>query len=114
VSSLVADVIMPPIGLILGKVDFSNLFINLSGTAYASVKAAKDAGAATLNYGIFLNTVIEFVVVAFAVYFVIVRPYARMRKADAPPPVNTKPCPFCATDIPNAATRCPNCTSNLA
>jgi large conductance mechanosensitive channel len=114
VTSLVSDVIMPPIGLLLGRVDFSNLFINLSGTAYSSVRQAKDAGAATLNYGIFVNTIIEFAIVAFAVYFFIVQPYTRLKKTVAPQPApNTKPCPFCVTDIPAAATRCPNCTSHL-
>jgi len=112
VTSLVNDIIMPPIGLILGRVDFSNLFISLSGVAYPSVAAAKEAGAPTLNYGLFLNTIIEFVIVAFAVYFFIVQPYTRLKKGE-PAPANTKPCPFCATDIPIAAKRCPHCTSNL-
>ena len=112
VTSLVNDIIMPPIGLVLGRVDFSNLFINLSSVSYPSVAAAKAAGAATLNFGIFLNTLIEFVIVAFAVYFFIVQPYQRFRGPAKPAPA-TKQCPFCATDIPAAARRCPHCTSTL-
>jgi large conductance mechanosensitive channel len=112
VTSLVADILMPPFGLILGKVDFSNLFINISGKTYASLPEAKAAGAATINYGIFLNNVVDFVIVAFAI-FILVRMVNRWNK---PVPVAvepTKECPFCATKISARATRCPNCTSEL-
>jgi large conductance mechanosensitive channel len=112
VTSLVADILMPPFGLILGKVDFSNLFINISGKTYASLPEAKAAGAATINYGIFLNNVVDFVIVAFAI-FILVRMVNRWNK---PVPVAvepTKECPFCATKISAKATRCPNCTSEL-
>lgn len=111
VKSLVDNVIMPPIGLLLGRVDFSNLFINLSMTQYPNLDAAKKAGAATIAYGLFVNTVINFVIVAFAV-FLLVRQINRMYK-QAPPAPATKDCPFCATAIPPAAVRCPHCTSEL-
>lgn len=113
VTSLVNDVIMPPIGLLLGRVDFSGLYINLSGTAYASLAAAKEAGAPTLNYGIFLNSVIEFAIVAFAV-FLLVRQVNRLMPKKADGPATTKDCPYCLSSIPLGATRCPNCTSELA
>ena len=118
VKSLVDDVIMPPIGLLLGKVDFSNLYVLLhEGTKapppYASLADAKAAGAVTLNYGAFINTLISFIIIAAAV-FLLVRLVSKLHKAPAPPPPSTKPCPFCATDIPLAAKRCPNCTSQLA
>lgn len=112
VGSLVNDVLMPPIGLMLGKVDFSNLFVNLSGTAYDSVAAAKAAGAPTLNYGLFLNTVLEFLIVAFAV-FLVVKQANRLRREPAPAAPTTKDCPHCLTAIPLKATRCPACTSQL-
>jgi large conductance mechanosensitive channel len=112
VSSLVNDIIMPPIGLLLGRINFSDLFINLSGTAYTSVKAAKDAGAATINYGVFLNTVINFIIVAFVV-FLLVKQVNRMKKEPAPAEPNTKECPYCLSAIPIKATRCPHCTSQL-
>ena len=114
VNSLVNDVIMPPIGLILGKVDFSNLFINLSGTPYESLKAAKDVGAATVNYGLFLNALIDFVIVAFAVFLMVRSVNKLHRKTEAASPApTTKECPFCATSISLKASRCPNCTSQL-
>ncbi len=115
VSSLVNDIIMPPLGLILGQVDFSNLFINLSGQAYASLAEAQAAGAATINYGLFINNIVDFVIVAFAI-FIVVRQINRMtRKPAAPAPApTTQPCPFCLTAIPLKATRCPACTSQLA
>lgn len=114
VTSLVNDVVMPPIGLILGHVDFSNLFLNLSGTHYASVADAKKAGAATLNYGVFLNTVIEFLIIAFVV-FLLVRAVNKMFAKPEPAAAPTaKDCPFCYSSIPIKATRCPNCTSQLA
>ena len=112
VTSLVNDIIMPPLGVLLGKVDFSNLFINLSGKAYASLADAKTAGAATINYGLFINTLIDFIIVAFII-FLMVRGINHMKKAPAPAPATptTKECPFCYTQIPLKATRCPNCTS---
>lgn len=114
VTSFVNDILMPPIGLLLGKVDFASLFINLSGQDYASLAAAKEAGAATINYGVFLNTVLDFVIVAFVIFFV-VRALNRLKKEEpaAPAAPTTKPCPYCFTDIPIKATRCPHCTSQL-
>ena len=114
VTSLVNDVLMPPIGLLLGKVDFSNLFITLSGRHFDSVAQAKAAGAATLNYGLFMNTVINFLIISFAI-FLLVRQVNRLRAkpAPAPPAPAVKDCPFCFSSIPQRATRCPNCTSEL-
>jgi large conductance mechanosensitive channel len=112
VSSLVSDVLMPPIGKMLGGADFSNLFINLSEGSYPSVAAAKAAGAVTINYGVFLNAVIDFVIIAL-VLFLVVKAMNTMKKAEAPPPPATKECPQCCTAIPVKATRCPACTSNL-
>lgn len=112
ITSFVTDVLMPPIGLLLGKVDFSNLFINMSGTVYPSIAAAKAAGAATLNYGVFFNTIIDFLIVALAIFFV-VKQMNRLKRAEAPAPVTTKDCPFCASSIPIKATRCPHCTSEI-
>ncbi len=112
VTSLVGDIIMPPIGKLLGKVDFSNLFVNLSDKPVASVADAKKAGIATLNYGLFINTVFEFIIVAFAV-FLLVRQINRLKKEAPPPPPNTRDCPYCVSAIPVAATRCPHCTSQL-
>ncbi|MBP1763568.1 MAG: mechanosensitive ion channel protein MscL [Firmicutes bacterium] len=112
ITSFVNDVLMPPIGLLLGKVDFSNLFINLSSGSYPTLKAAKDAGAVTLNYGVFLNTVIDFLIVAFAIYLLIVQINRLKREPEKLPPT-TKECPFCFSAIPLKASRCPNCTSTL-
>jgi large conductance mechanosensitive channel len=118
VNSLVQDVIMPPIGLLLGNIDFSNFFAVLKegrvAGPYASVAAAKAAGAVTLNYGVFINTIISFVIVAFAV-FLLVRTINRLRRQEEiPPPVpTTKECIYCFSKIPIQATRCPNCTSEL-
>lgn len=114
ITSFVNDVIMPPIGLLLGNVDFSNLFINLSSTPYKSLAEAQNAGAPTLNYGLFLNTVIDFLIVAFVIFFVI-RTANRLQKARqaSPPEPTTKDCPYCLSTIPIKATRCPNCTSQL-
>jgi len=114
VKSLVNDVIMPPIGLLLGKVDFTNLFIDLSGVGYDSLAAAQEAGAATINYGLFINAIVNFVIVAWVI-FVLVRQLDRFEKKEpeAPAAPTTKTCPFCATDVPIAAVRCPHCTSQL-
>lgn len=114
VSSLVSDILMPPLGMLLGKLDFSNLFISLNGQTYVSLKAAQDAGAATLNYGLFINAVIDFLIVAFAI-FLLVKQINRLKRAEpAPTPApTTKDCPFCCTAIPLAASRCPHCTSEL-
>jgi len=119
VSSFVSDVIMPPIGLLLGRVDFTNLYVILTAGQtpgpYASLAAAQQAGAVTLNYGMFINRIISFLIVAFAL-FLIIRSMNRLkRKAEAPAPAPaTKDCPFCATAIPLKAVRCPHCTSELA
>jgi large conductance mechanosensitive channel len=125
VTSLVNDVIMPPIGLALGKVDFQNLFAVIKqGTTpgpYASLALAKAAGAVSINYGVFINTIITFLIIAAVVFFFIVRPIGQMRAreaakavaAAAPATATTKECPFCSTNIPIKATRCPNCTSQL-
>ena len=112
VTSFVGDVLMPPIGVVLGQVDFSNLFLNLSGKSYATLAEAKAAGAATLNYGMFINTVIDFLIVVFVI-FLLVRQVNRWK---TPPPVATpatKDCPYCCSAIPIKATRCPSCTSEL-
>ncbi len=119
VKSFVADVIMPPIGMLLGNVDFSNLFIVLKQGAtvgpYLTLKDAADAGAVTLNYGTFINTVISFIIVAFAVFMVIksMNKMKRKEEAPAPAPATTKDCPFCFSTIAIKATRCPNCTSEI-
>jgi len=112
VTSFVSDVLMPPIGLLLGKVDFSNLFINMSGKMFESLADAKKAGAATLNYGLFLNTTIDFLIVGFAI-FLMVRQVNRMKRQAVAPAPTTRECPFCYTAIPIKATRCPHCTSEL-
>jgi large conductance mechanosensitive channel len=112
VNSLVNDILMPPIGLLIQRVDFKDLFVNLSGTSYATLTEAKTAGAPTLNYGIFLNTVFEFVIVAFAI-FLLIRFVNRMRTQPQPPPPNEKECSFCRMSVPLAASRCPHCTSEL-
>jgi large conductance mechanosensitive channel len=111
VSSLVEDVIMPPIGRLIGHVNFSELFINLSDKSYATLKDAKADGAATLNYGIFLNSVITFLIVAFVVFLVVQLVNRWTRKPEAP---TTKDCPQCAMAIPLAAKRCGHCTTQLA
>jgi len=113
VSSLVNDIIMPPIGLALGHVDFSNKYISLAGAHPDTLADAKKAGAVTIAYGSFLNTIIEFLIVAFAVFLLIKWVNRIMPKPAAAPP-STKDCAFCKTSIPVAATRCPNCTSQLS
>lgn len=114
VTSLVDDVLMPPIGLVLGRVDFTNLFVDLSGKHYPSLAAAKAAGAPTINYGIFLNTVLSFLIVAFVV-FLIVREFNKLRRGEEKPAAEpvVKECPYCLSSIPIKASRCPNCTSEL-
>lgn len=106
VNSLVKDIIMPPIGLLLGGVDFENLYWSLNGKSYPSLKAAHDAGAATINYGLFINTVIVFIIVAFVVFLI-----GRKLLEPAPPSPDTKACPRCGETVLRVATRCPQCTS---
>jgi large conductance mechanosensitive channel len=112
ITSFVSDILMPPIGLALGKVDFANLYITLSGGHYETLKAAKEAGAVTINYGLFLGTVIDFLIVAFVIFLVIKQINRMKRKPDEPAP-STHECPFCLSSIPIKATRCPHCTSDL-
>jgi len=120
VNSVVKDIIMPPIGLALGNVDFVNLFVvlkeGLTPGPYASLAAAQAAGAVTINYGTFINAVVNLLIIAAVVFFLIVRPIAKMqalKKAKEPAAPTTKECPYCATSIPIKAGRCPNCTSEL-
>jgi large conductance mechanosensitive channel len=114
INSFVNDLLMPPIGLLLGKVDFANLFVSLTGRPYPSVAAAKAAGAPTLNYGMFINNVINFMIVGFVV-FLVVKQVNRMQGPPPPPTAaTTRPCPQCAMEIPKAARRCPHCTSDLS
>ncbi len=112
VSSLVDDIIMPPIGLLLGKVDFANLFISLDGNVYASLAAAKTAGAPTWNYGLFINTLINFLIVSFAI-FLLIKQVNKLQKPEPAKEPETKDCPYCQTSIPIKATRCPHCTSQV-
>lgn len=116
VTSLVNDVIMPPFGVITGKVDFKNLYINLSGTDYPTLDAAKAAGAATINYGAFINVIIEFLIVAFALFMLIkqINNLQKLgKKEEEKKDPTEKDCPFCFTHISIKATRCPHCTSEL-
>ena len=112
VTSLVDDVLMPVIGLAAGKIDFSNLFVSLNGQSYPTLAAAKAAAAPTLNYGLFINAVIQFLIVAFVI-FLIVKQVNRLMPAPPPPPASTKDCPQCFSKIPLQAKRCPACTSTL-
>jgi large conductance mechanosensitive channel len=112
VTSLVKDIIMPPIGLLLGKIDFSSLYINLSGKAYASLADAQKAGAATINYGLFINALINFVIIGL-VLFLVIKAANATKKPTPAAAATTKNCPFCYTEIPLKAKRCPNCTSEL-
>ena len=107
VLSFVKDILMPPIGLILGQVDFSNLFVNLSSQHYGSLSEAQKAGAPTINYGIFINTLINFLIIAFAVFLIV-------RLVNKGQPAATKACPFCTSTVSAQATRCPHCTSELS
>jgi large conductance mechanosensitive channel len=115
VTSLVNDILMPPVGLLLARVDFNNLFINMSGTPYATLAEAKEAGAPTINYGVFITTVIDFLIVAFIVFLVIraIQRLEHWRGTPPPPSPTTKDCPYCFSSIPLKATRCPQCTSEL-
>jgi large conductance mechanosensitive channel len=115
ITSFVNDILMPPIGLLLGKVDFSSLFINISGQTYATLAEAKKAGAATLNYGLFLNTVLDFLIVAFAI-FLLIRQVNKLQRQPEPAPVEptTKDCPYCLSAVPLKALRCGHCTSQIA
>jgi len=121
VSSFVKDVIMPPVGLALGNVDFTNLFVVLKqGTVtgpYSSLAAAQQAGAVSINYGVFINTIVNFIILAAVVFFFVIRPiakiHARQKAAEVAPAPSTRECPYCFTNISIKATRCPNCTSEL-
>lgn len=112
ITSFVNDVLMPPIGLFLGKVDFNKLFISLSSQSFATLEEAKKAGVVTINYGIFLNTVIDFLIVAFVI-FMVIRQINRLKKEPEPATPTSKDCPYCFSVIPIKATRCPSCTSEL-
>ena len=117
VNSLVNDVIMPPIGLLLGNVDFTNLFIVLkhgqdAAAQYSTLAAAQQAGAVTVNLGVFINTLISFVIVTFSV-FLMIKAVNKLKKAPVPPPADTKECPYCFTSISLKALKCPHCTADL-
>ena len=112
IASLVNDILMPFIGLLLGGLSFSGLFVSLDGNAYATLEAAQAAGAATLNYGMFIQAIVDFVIVAFVI-FLLVRAMNRMKKPEPVAAPTTKECPHCFSTIPLKATRCPNCTSQL-
>ena len=114
INSMVNDILMPPIGRLLGKVDFSNLYINLSSTPYPSLAKAKEAGAATINYGVFLNEAINFLIVSFAI-FMLIKQINRLKKREeqAPSSPTAKECPYCLSGIHLKATRCAHCTSEL-
>jgi large conductance mechanosensitive channel len=114
VSSFVKDVIMPPIGLLLGDVNFGDLYINLTDQSYATLAEAEEAGVAVIKYGAFINTVIDFVIIAFVI-FLVIRQMNKMKRQEEEPPVEptTKDCSFCMSTIPIKAARCPHCTSEL-
>lgn len=115
VTSFVDDILMPPLGFVLGRVDFTNLFVSLTGVTYPSLAAAREAGAPTINYGLFINSLISFLILAFAL-FVVVRAFQRLRRREqgaSPSEPVSKPCPYCYSEIPHRATRCPDCTSDL-
>ncbi len=113
ITSLVNEVLMPPIGLVLGKADFSSLFVNLSGTAYPTLVEAKKAGASVIAYGAFLNTILDFIIVALVI-FLLIKQVNRLKKPAPAAAPNTKDCPYCLSAIPVKATRCAHCTSQLA
>lgn len=112
ITSLVNDVLMPPIGLLLGHVNFKDLYLNLSGKTYPSLEVAASAGAPTINYGIFLNTVLDFLIVAFII-FMLIRMFNKLKRQPTLKEPMTKDCPYCFSKIPLKATRCPSCTSAL-
>jgi large conductance mechanosensitive channel len=112
VTSAVNDLLMPPVGMALGRVDFADLFVALDRGSYPSVEAAKAAGAATINYGLFINTIIEFLIVAFVV-FLMVRQINRLKSTPTPPTEDARDCPFCLSRIPRKATKCAQCTSTV-
>ena len=112
VTSFVSDIVMPPLGLAMGKVNFTDLFINLSDKPYDSLKAAKDAGAPVISYGVFINTMIDFIIIAFVI-FLVIKQINRFKKEPAPAPPNTKECPHCLSAIPINARKCGFCTSDL-
>lgn len=112
ISSLVSDILMPPIGLLLGQMDFSNLFINLSGEYYSSLTAAKEAGVSTINYGIFLNHVIDFIIVAFVV-FMLIRQINKLKHKEEAVKAEARKCPYCFSEVHLKASRCPSCSSNI-
>ena len=113
VSSLVSDIIMPPIGLLLNNVDFSNLMVSLNGIHYSTLAEAQAAGAPTINYGVFLNNVIDFIIIAFVIFIIIRQINKLKKKSETPAESTTRECPYCITQVSVKATRCPNCTSDL-
>jgi large conductance mechanosensitive channel len=113
VNSFVSDILMPPIGLLVGNAEFSDLFINLSGGRYETLAAAQEAGAVTINYGMFANTIINFIIIAFALFLIVRQVNRLQRKEEKPEEPTTKQCPYCLSTIPLAATRCPHCTAEL-
>lgn len=113
VTSLVNDIIMPPIGMLLGGVNFADLFISLDGKSYTSLEVAQAAGAPVIAYGSFINVIIEFLIIALALFFMI-KAINRLKRQQPPAPPNTKDCPYCKESIPKEAVRCPRCTSDLA
>jgi large conductance mechanosensitive channel len=113
VSSLVSDIIMPLIGLLLGNVDFSNLFITLGSGSFKTIDEAKKAGVATLNYGVFINNIIDFLIIAFSIFFVLRQISRFTKKKEQEITVTTKKCKYCLSEVPLEATRCPHCTSTL-
>jgi large conductance mechanosensitive channel len=112
VTSFVNDMLMPPLGLLMGSTDFSNKFLTLKGQSLATLGAAKEAGSVTLNYGMFVNTIIDFIIIAFAI-FLLVKQINRFKKKPEAPPPNSKECPFCLAAVPIKASRCGHCTSEL-
>ncbi len=113
ISSFVSDILMPPLGLLLGRMDFTNLFLNLTDQSYTTLAEAKQAGAATLNYGLFINTIVDFLLVALAVFLLVRQVNRMLRQETPPPPPNSKDCPFCLSKVALQASRCAFCTSEL-
>jgi len=113
VTSLVNDIVMPLVGLLMGKVDFSNLFFSLGEGNFTTIQEAKEAGVATINYGLFINNIIDFLIVAFSIFIVIKQINKFAKKKEEKPVTNKKKCQYCYTEIHIDATRCPNCTSEL-